>query len=249
MDELVKSIQIWLKEKTGSPLYFTYTAFLVVWNWKFFFTLFFEDATLLNSPRIEYVAQNLEFHVCNSKISIYPWCSIAEWLTNAAWHILIPVALTYAAIKYLPKLHAWAHKIHVQNHFSRKEEWDKQSLDYEQKRTKTLEEEVKERGKQQPAKKAIQKDLTIEERWEEEYEEFSKGRLFKRFDQIIDVIYDNNGYLSGNSNKKLVDSDVLAGAHTRSLISFVDQYRNQIDFTEKGKIFAKKYLDNPPLPF
>ncbi len=249
MDELVKSIQIWLKEKTGSPLYFTYIAFLVVWNWKFFYVLLWENASLFKSPKIEYISQNIDVHFC-SKISIDPWCSISEWLTNTIWHMAIPVGLTYIAIKYLPKVHAWAHQIHVQNHFDRLREFDRQNLLYEEDRTNSLVKEVKQKKEQKTAKNEIQESLTEEERWEEEYKEFSKGNLLSSFKQVIDAIYENSGRIHEEfTGRRNVDSDTLANADIRSLIYFTDNDRSKIEFTAKGKYFAKKYLERDALPF
>ncbi len=234
MNEIWNSITMWFKERTTSPLYGAYIFSTIVWNWKFFFTLFLQDQASLPMPKIEYIEK---IFLSDSPV----WHFIAFFVP--------PILITYAIIWWLPIISGLAHECHLRFYFYRKSIYDKERLSYEESRKHDLKRLAGIKEEQVASEKRIQKNLSNEERWEEEYREFSKSSTFERFDQIINVIYERNGYIHEQNGKRPVDSDVIAAADTRGLIKFSGASRYQIDFTEKGKFFAKKYLDNPPIPF
>jgi len=234
MGELLESISQWLKERTTSPLYGTYIFSFIIWNWEFFYVLFLQDQASLPLPKIEYIEQKF----------------LSDgWFVHFSFFLIPPVIITYIIIRWLPFLSNWAHRVYLHFYFERKNLYEETNLHNEEGRKRTLQQLAETKEQQAISKMKIRKNITNEERWEEEYNEFAKGNIFGRFSQIIDAVYEKSGYLYvDNEGKKPVDSDILAGSDTRGLISFTDSGRNQIDLTEKGKFFTKKYLDNPPPP-
>lgn len=229
MLEIFESLSQWFKEKTTSPLYGTYIFAIIFWNWRFFYTLFFQAQTSLSIPKIEYVEQKF----------------LSDGLVqHFLWFLIPPLVITYIIIWWLPIVANLVHKRHLRFYFYRKSTYDEEKLVYEERRKQILNQLVGIKEQQIESTKKIQKSLTNEERWEEEYNEFTKSNIFQRFEQIIEAVYKNSGYLP-NSN---VDSNMIAGADVRGLTTFQDSSRTQIDLTEKGKFFAKKYLDHPPTP-
>lgn len=86
--------------------------------------------------------------------------------------------------------------------------------------------------------------------WEKEYEnEFRRSRFFREFKFIVESIYERNGVILVN-NKFIpseadfrIPKELLAYAHTNGLVSIVNN-GNNIDLTEKGKFFVKKFSLN-----
>lgn len=243
MDGILSSFSKWFSEKTSSPLYFTYIGFFIAWNWKFFQIIFLESETLFYFPRIEYLS-NLEWH---------PSGAVAlDWLVNVIWRMFPPAIFTYFAIVYLPKLHKWALEKYLDSRFERKRifelkqrEYDEWLLNKERQRSKILEDIAATKEKQFLVEKKIEKAMSNEERWELEYEKFEKNKLFYKFKQIIETIYIHKGYIESGMERH-ANADALAIADTWGLTTYVGGNHNHIELTEKGKIFAKLYLEKHP---
>lgn len=249
MEGFWESASRWFNEKTSSPLYFTYVTFFIVWNWKFFQVVFLEDATLFNTPRIEYIESNLDFYF------VLPW--VWQWiseacviLVNILWHVLPPVLFSYFSIKYLPLVHKWAFGIYVNNHFARKSVYRTANLEYEKGKTSNLQKVADEKQKQVKQRNIIEKSQTQEERWLEDYESFKRSNIFQKFQQLINVVYTNGGRTGeyvGSSFRRNIDTDILAYVHAKGLIDLSGQGSKEIvEFSEKGKYFVDKYLSERP---
>lgn len=249
MDGFWASLLRWFNEKTSSSLYFTYIGFFVVWNWKFFQVIFLESSTLFFAPRIEYIDRELFFHW-------WMYSGVPYWLhglvffvnliANFAWHIVPPIAMTYLSVLYLPKLHKWALAKDIENRFERKRmfeskklEYDRWLLDQARKESQTLVDIASEKEQQAKVEKKIQETMSDAERWELEYKEFEKIPSFQKFQEVIRTIYEFNGLIVDGYTRH-ADAETLAMADTWGLISFSSGI---IELTEKGKVFAKLYLD------
>ncbi len=248
MDGFWSSFSKWFNEKTSSPLYFTYSTFFVIWNWKFFQVIFLESESLFNTPRIEYVDSKLLFNLSSS------W--LPQWLDNllngplnAAWHIVPPVIFTYLAIVYLPRLHSWAFGIYLKNYFNRKKEYREAELEYEKGKTVILKEEAKEKGEQAKQIKIIKTHQTKEDVWDKEFINFTNNKLFSKIQQLINTIYNQSGMTKVyNSNRgiyeRIIESDFLAIAHAKGLINITGEgNKEKITLTDKGIFFVEKYLE------
>lgn len=243
MQEFWSSVSKWFNEKTSSPLYFTYIAFFVIWNWKFFQIIFLENDKLFSSPRIEYIEKNLNLHITNNTF----W----DFIINFGWHIIPPTFLTYLAVEYLPRIQKWAFDIHTRNYIERKRTYWYENSRFERFKTVELEGLAMEKELQKTQIEKIEKAQTQEEKWYEDYKEFEKNLLFRKFNQIVKSIYNHSGqvspFLSG-SYHRIIDIDILALAHSKDLIN-KDGLNNKevIEPTEKGKFFISKYLEKHPI--
>ncbi|MEK7104953.1 MAG: hypothetical protein AAB868_02850 [Patescibacteria group bacterium] len=252
MDGFWSSLSKWFNEKTSSPLYFTYIGFFIAWNWKFFQIIFLENENLFLTPRIEYIKSKLIFHTpLYSKISERLNIPI-DWLLNTAWHILPPAIFTYLAIVYLPKVHKWALDKYLESRFERKKifEHDKWLLDKEKLHSKTLENIISVKEQQSKIEERIEKTMSDEEKWEIEYQDFEKSLSFFKFRQIIETIYKYDGFVVTTEDfqpNRHADAGALALVDTWGLISYSGSNRNAIEFTKKGKFFAKIYLNKNPV--
>lgn len=257
MDGFWSSVSKWFNEKTSSPLYFTYIGFFVAWNWRFFQIIFLENENLFLTPRIEYIKSEILFST-NFPLIIPAWLHIlVDWLLNTAWHILPPALFTYLAIVYLPRLHKWALGKYLESGFERKRmferkrfEHDKWLLDQEKIHSKTLENFASVKEQQSKVEERIQKTMSDEERWEIEYQEFEKSLSFFKFRQIIETIYKYDGFIVTTEDfqpNRHADAGALALVDTWGLISYSGSNRNAIEFTKKGKFFAKIYLNKNPV--
>src|SRR3989344_4082156 len=163
-----KFVEFINNERTTSPLYGVYAISFVIWNWKVIYTLFWEDKGIFSSsPRVDYVQQNFLFQ-SNPNGDIWPA------LINILWILIPPAVLTFIIIMWMPRLHAWAHRLSVRAHFDRKAVFYQERLLYEtmeQKNLKSLAEVTQEQVK---IKKEIVENLTQEEQWGLEFEEFKK---------------------------------------------------------------------------
>ncbi|MFA6077515.1 MAG: hypothetical protein WC724_00685 [Candidatus Paceibacterota bacterium] len=245
MNDFIKSSVDWFKEKTNSSLYFTYFVFVVVWNWKTFFTLFFEDASLFEAPRVEYVLTNFGVHFyATEEIILY---RVLEFFTNIIWHAGVPILLTFWAVKYLPRFNAWAHEIEVENYYKRKRVYDAKKITYEEEKTFFLKTEAEEKIKQKTAKDSIQKSQTQEEKWESEFLRIDEEDV--RAIQVgVSTIYGKSGHFTTDPLKmaaisqygKYISHDLYARLDSMNLIKKDNNNSSKIEFTEKGKYFVRK---------
>lgn len=252
MNEIFKTIWDWFKEKTSSPLYFTYIFFLIIWNWKIFYILFWEDSSLFLSPRTEYISI-FEFHIPWNIPVPPPWTNLSlnpiiDWPINTLWHILPPIIFTYFAIVYLPKLHAWAHSIHLGYFYQRKEICAKKELEYQKKYTENLEIEAKEKERQEQQIKKMEKTkIQLGEKWEVEFKKiFSDTRNLEAIDNAATAYYKTRGNFY-SSNKNMRDPEQITYISPGDLsrldafdIIKIDMAESTLEFTEKGKFFIKR---------
>jgi hypothetical protein len=246
MPETVKSIGAWFKEKTTSPLYGVFIACLLFWNWRIIYTLFWQDMGIITIPTIEYIQRNLLF--------IQPDEGLLNILINKGWMLVPPVIFTYLIIRWLPPVHEWAHRIHVKNYFSRKIVFFEEKLKYQQLKLKHEEskkgilkslvgikqEQVESEKQIQKSEKEIEKSLSNQDRWEIEFSEFIKTANATKFKETLDLIYRYDGQLQNQYGEKNSSSASLAVADSHGLISLDSKTAR---LTEKGKFFAKKFLD------
>lgn len=255
--EVWTSFTKWLGEKTGSPLYFTYIGFFIVWNWKFFDVIFIESPALFTTPKLEYISQNLYFRLENFlSIEMPAWLLHSlNQVFNYSYHLIPPAILTLLSILYLPKLQKWALGRYLNSSFDRKKmyatkqrEYNEWILNSEKKEEETLEAIADVKRKQVKQKEAIEKTKTTEEKWKEEFDNIKLLSFFSQFSQLTDAVYKHGGKVkvwSGAQWVLAVQPDVLAFADSIGLITInaKDADSQQIAFTEKGKYFVSKYIE------
>ena len=232
MEHIFSSFGEWWRERRNSSLYFTYFFFLIIWNWKFLFLLFIEE----NIPR----------HVSNFQYAstLYTQISGVYWidiLLYKAWALLIPAFFTFLAIKYLPRVNAWAHKIEVKNYFDRRLVYDERRSLFEKQRTKFLRDIAEQKEKQKEYKEDIEEQTTEKEQWQNEFAELAQNQEFiKAMSNAIDSIY----YRGGSFNQGAFGKELLDLLLARQIV--VVQFRERVgearlEFTPKGEDFAKMF--------
>jgi hypothetical protein len=248
MKETLEQFGEWWKEKTTSPIYFTYFFYVVLWNWKLFHVLFVEDASKFSVPRIEYVQQMYTFV---DNLPLYP--SLVPFV-SFIWHFIPPIIFTWLTIAYLPIVYRWALGLHIENKFEHRRQYQREKLKYEEwllKQQETISEVTTKRAEQvkveKEQKEIINKTITEREKNILEYKEFKKSSLFKKFQQIKKSIYSYNGrttpWINGE-DVRIVDESILAIAHAKELIEITRDSNNNevIKLTPKGLIFMDLYL-------
>jgi hypothetical protein len=221
-----ESLLAWLKERSASPLYGTYIITNILYNWRFYFTLFLQDQNALSIPKIEYVQDmflsgNPILHIC--------------------WFFLPPILLTLVIIKYMPRLTNWAYDISIKDDFSRKLSYDAQKLEYERKQKNILNQFLQIKQEKADTQEKIEEITSQEDRWNQEYKEFKKIKAFTGFASMLRAVYTSGGYIRNNDALN-INPDIIAVSDSRGLISFIDEGR--IALTEKGKYFAQRFFDD-----
>ena len=172
---------------------------------------------------------------------------MVDWLINLMWHVVPPVGLTFVAILYLPKLHRWAFNVYLGNYFDRKTLFQEHKAEYEKKMVKLMKQEANAKQEIRDQERVIeQTKMDIEEIWEREFILLKEHPLFTKINQAIQVIYNNNGRTEDWHDKRMIDSNVLAFLHSKNLVNIKSDSNNNeiIEFTDKGRFFVSKYLEN-----
>lgn len=232
MENILESFGEWWRERRNSSLYFTYIFFLIIWNWKFLFLLFVEDNIS------EYVSN---FHYAMSlyePITEHFWMDFLLYKCSA---FLIPALFTFLAIKYLPRLNEWAHRIEGKNYFDRRLIYDEQRSEFEKQRTQFLRDIAVQKKKQSGYKEDIEEQTTEKEQWQNEFAELATDKDFvKAMSNAVNSIY----YSSGNFNQGEFGKELLDLLLARKIITV--EFREQtasarLKFTLKGEEFAKMF--------
>lgn len=253
MEELIKSLTGWFKEKLSSPLYFIFIFAFISWNWKTFYILFFEDSILLKSTHVEYVQQfsRIYYQIPYQGNLIDLFLHPFNWILVILFIFAVPIIVTYLFIWELPKLNSLAHKTYLTYEFIRKAEFHKQNTVFQETVAGEKEKESKALKRQVVAKEEITSQLTKEEKWEIEYENFKKNKTFLSFNSILNSIYKNEGQISivqDGQWVRIINANILATADSLDLILISKRNNYEyVELTEKGKYFSKKYLEENPL--
>ena len=229
MDSFWTSMSQWFKEKTSSPLYFTFVFSYIIFNWKFFYTLFWLESELYADRKISYVDKPFyQFTYTN-----------LDFLISPAVMIVVPVVMTFILVKYLPLAHKWAYNIYVENHFDRKAKYYSENLKHEKIVATQLEQTVVVKKKQESSQKELQKLITEEEKWDAEFDEFVETGKINFFQKILSEIYGNRGKIY-NLEGTQEGRTAISSSEAFGLINFIGNDRVTAELTEKGKYFSKK---------
>ncbi len=234
MGDILASIAKWFKERTTSPLYGTFVFSVILFNWKFFYILFWQDEDKLSLPKIEYVQRN-----------ILDYQSLSTHITH---FLIFPIIITYLIVWWLPILSNWAHKKHTIFYYKRRLIIDSARLDYEKEEKNNLKSLSEVKKEQAVVKKEIQKNTSEEERWAGELHGItSLPKMIEAIKVAVRVVYEAAGRFttdySYNGNYLVyISPDHLARLDTLGIINIIkgDGNSDKINLTEKGKFFVKK---------
>jgi hypothetical protein len=247
MENFWSSLSKWFNEKANSPLYWTYFFFFIIWNWKIFQIIFLEEASLFNTPRVEYIENYYYWH---------PTGQIALDIAVAFLPRSIPPAiLTFLSIKYLPWIHSWAFDIYTDNLLARKESYRQKELDSDNRMAKLKRREASVKTRISKQEEVINAVKSEEDKVVEEISKITDRSLLTGFQGLVRVIYSEGGALAVNDFETLrrslpgSHSEVLSFAGVRDLIVTTERSYGQskighIELTEKGKLFSKVLSDN-----
>ncbi len=238
----------WIREKTSSPIYFTFLAYYIAWNWKIFHVLFIEDHSKFLTPRVEYVERMQILSFGEWTILETPF----EWLC----HIVPPAVFTFLTIKYLPRVYNWALGMHLDDVFFRKEmyykkklSYEKLILNYERATEKVIDQQKKSVETQISTKESIQQAKSDEREWDIEIIQCINTNWWNStMKDLVRVLYENNGLVRdiddyNREGARILTSESLAHLHTRGLVSIIEKNNHEaVDLTAKGKYFVYSYL-------
>ncbi len=241
-----------MSEKLSSPLYFTYISLSILWNIKYLHVLFVDNHELYSAPKIEYVNKLYPFET-NWFLHENPVLTeLINGVLSFSWHFLPPAILTYIAVKYLPRVHAWAHNIYLTNYFERRKAWDKADLEYQQGLTKKVKQEAVEKVEQRNAKRVITRNQTPEEQWEIQFLTFATNpKNIQYLRNAVEAVYRTTGNVTtdpanAGSYRTYMEPDSISRLDTYDLITLnSDASRTwKIDFTPRGKYFVKRLQES-----
>jgi hypothetical protein len=235
MGDLIDSITKWIKERTTSPMYGTFVFSVILWNWEFFYVLFWQNDEKLSVPAIEYVQLNYILEV-------------SRW-EHVLYFFVFPLISTYIIVWWLPIVNNWVHKKHLSFYYKKKIIIDEAKLEYEKKQEENLKIYSKIKKDQVEVKKEINKNISDEEKMLMAFNDFKNMKSYHGLmKQVKDSIYDNNGKVlehDGINWVQHVSVDNLAIADSKKIINILGVGSNRrIELTEKGKFFMEKYLED-----
>ncbi len=227
MTDILNSVAKWFKERTTSPLYGTFILSVILWNWKFFYILFWQSEEKLNIPRIEYVQNHILYN--------------ATYFGHIVYFLILPALSTYFIVWWLSYLSNWAHKKHVEFYYDKRLSIDEARLNYEQKEKNNLNKLSNVIKEQARAKVTINNTLTEKEKWRNEMINFvlRDNKYQLAIDKAKKAVYQTEGRFTGNRQEETeyvtyIDIDSLAKLDALELI---DIQNNKMSFSEKGKYF------------
>ncbi len=228
VNDVFGSIAKWFKERTTSPFYGTFILSEILWNWKFFYILFWQSEDKLLIPRIEYVQK----YILDSQ-NIYD---------HLLYFLVAPAISTFIAIWWLPILSNGAHKKYINFYYKRKLIADKERLDYEKQENKNLDLLSDIKKHKTEIKKEIEKNSSEQERWKSEFYEKIVNSLenIAALKNIIEVVYQTNGKFKTRIDAFMSGYSYLDPRYFSRLdvLGLIDVQENTIKLTEKGKYFV-----------
>jgi hypothetical protein len=239
--EILDSIIDHYKARLSSPVYGIFAFWWITLHWEFFYTLLFVDqeAILQKTGLLKNEYLTREF---------YSYQYIDFWIEFFI-KVLISLILTALMIWVLPRkviLPVYsriqedrAQKLEPQYAYQEKREEIRLRLERKKAAIKT-----EEANQAEQAAKVVAKEVEIKKsdptlQWGEEYKEFKKIPLFSYFREIIESLYEHNGYVDVPQKFRL-DRDILAYADANELVDY-DADEGTISIKPKGRYFVARY--------
>lgn len=225
VNEFLLSFKKQAEDKLENPFWGAFIISWLAWNWKVWYVTFFIDSELLFQQeyilKIDYISR------------IYRWESLENFLLSVA-HLFIFPYLSVCFFVYIFSK--------VTSKFYRKSKENENSLyliNLEMESKKLEKENAKLEIEQNVihARDRVRSEKTKEEKWDEEYDKFKKTIYYPQFGIVKNSYYKNKS-TSGMS------SDMKAYFDSNGIIEIVIKgFNEQIELTEKGKYFVKKYTE------
>lgn len=243
MKEILNSVTDTIKNRLTNSLYGTFFVSWLIFHWEFVYTLFFVDENIIWNSKMLFKNDYLIQEFFNIR-DLYFWVS---WI--------LPFFLTWFIVWRLPKLV-------LIKAYNKTEEYEveKKIINIVHKR-RIIQEEAKLQEQNTKKIEAIAKQATQEKKiketnpsinWEVDYLKFKKLNFAYKFSKIIESYYKKSGDITefdqyGHNIIWKLPEDILAYAHSNELVT-IDTKSNKIDFTQKGKFFVNRFLEDPEKP-
>ncbi len=234
MTAIIQMILDIISGRAKTRIYVTFVVWLLIMHCDVIFITLFQDQALIyqktNLLKGEYILNYLS----SSGTSVLIVVEVAR--------ILLATAITYLMIWVIPSLI---------NEKSYRKELD---AEYSLRKMKIKKDEELNRKEDAVADKKLstlqkeEKVLTHRKRiesspemvtWDEEFRVFSKLRRYAEFSKIIDCVYsyqgDPNRMVSGPNSELVGYLDAISAVNVKA---------GKIEFTQKGKYFMSRYLEN-----
>ncbi len=237
-NELVTSTNDAIQERISSPFYGYFLFTWLLTNWKLVYAAFF-----LNQEEV-FIKTGLLRNEYLETLFPKNW----EIFLN---FVLIPIFLTFLIFWVFPYGTRLFFRKNIKNKKALKiielqesQKEKKEEKELVQQETALIKEEI-EKAKEE--KKAAEENPEI--LWERDFKAFQKLALFRKFKQILDAIYENDGQTKAHYNSLTqsydfkVDTDILIYSDTNGLISLGQGAG--IALTKKGRFFAQRHSELP----
>lgn len=227
LDEISK---IW-SERGAASTYGTLLLWLIIWNWKFLFILFLEDAADITGLRSQY-AVNHHFYISGD--------IFVDSFVNFSLYLLPPLILTYLAIWQLPKLVGIAHAKSLSFEFQRKRQRLDEATEYARYKAAGDTTRAAAVVEQKAAERIVEKALTEQDKWKIELEEVMTNKNdLAAITVARRIIYEQQGYFSTSISDKegYISPDLLSRIDT---LGIAEIESSQLQPTQKGKFFLRQ---------
>lgn len=235
-NEVFDSTELALKDRLSSPFYGYFILFWSLINWRIIYAALFIDQDILLKKTGLMRNQYIDAITPN-------WHQFMFWWT----FFIAPVLLMFFAFWVMPYATRLFFRKNLKNGFALKiieltetTKATQAKSNLVQQETALIKSEIK---KAQEEKKA--EEETPEVVWEREFRTFRHSRFFKKFKQIIDVVYEYRGRMSPAQPGSQVERDVLVYTDSNGLVILkpIDFGGTEIQLTDKGKYFVKKFSE------
>jgi len=232
MDSIIE----FLKKRATSTFLISYTVFWLMYHWEGIVTLFTTNQDYIMTQygmlKNEYLAK---YFFGLIRLEEWDW-GIFIW---KALGYLVPAVLAYIYVWWLPK---WvlnpSYRKEVNYKIDRriiKNEAEKRLNESE---TQKVESKIELLQKQEEAH-----DMSPDDDWEIDFEKcisLNRDLCMQSLEGLKEVIYNNSGWLTYNTDGRKMSSDELMFCHAYDLIEFEDDDKRRIYITDKGKYFLKR---------
>ncbi|MEI8129979.1 MAG: hypothetical protein WCG55_00555 [bacterium] len=228
-NELIDSTRMAIEDRLSSPFYGYFISSWFLFNWKIIYIAFFVDQNIILQKttllRSDYLIRSFPI--------LWSW----EFWLHFFIYPFFATVLFFWIFPYLTR------------EYYRKSIRNKKALRIiEIKETKQETIQEKELIEEQVKKAIIEQEVEVSNPkvfWEKDFQAFKDTNLFEKFQMILDGIYKYNGDVKWNWNGARytgsIDNEILVFCDLNGLVNIHNG--NKITLTDKGKFFARKYIE------
>lgn len=234
-NEITNSFEEALKKRISTPIYGTFLISWLIFHWNFVFTIFFVSEEKIWQAN----------GILKNDYLIKTFFNLSDWHFYLWW--FLPFVSTWLIIWYFPSwvsLPAFKKEEEYRLEMKRIRIATERQIENEKRRLEQVNlNRLKVIGEKTQKEKEIKReDPSIG--WKEEYELFKKIPAYRRFNMLIESIYQHGGSISW-----INDNSLLAYSHANGLVNFSDNDNRFIKLTEKGKFFVNQFLVNTKMNY